>query len=1241
MKFKINIFKNIQIVPIVCQLTFIFFTGSQKLMAQDSFVPWYDQEQQLRYQPEANGFVIRNGKLKFNRSLYGGNSAFRVETGDLPEFALYLPGMGGNMKFGILKGNKAIWLTESQNIKASYSGGRMDYVVRDSILGKDSLTIGVLATYRIEGIIVQIKYSGSEKDISLIWTFGGVTGKRFSRDGDIGADPESVFYLKPEYCTNNEFEIKDNQYIIHYGLGRVKSDNEIYENNWKAIDNENKTPENQFKKQLIGVAPVGTMFKITDAKKLETPYLLINSEKSETPVISGVLSLTDAEKYFMVYVPALKHTIEYDSIDEFFRITDENRKKLANRIKIETPDKYINLFGNTLSVAADAIWEEPSYQHGAVAWRMALPGWRGAYAADWLGWHDRAGIQFAEYAKSQYTSPDSSSNYPDPKTNLSRQLEEEGKSIFTRGYISRKPGQLNKPHHYDMNLVYIDQLLWHFCWTGDTSFMREMWPTIVRHLAWEKRSFDPDGDGLYNAYACIWASDALQYSGGGVTHSTAYNYRSNLLAGKIAEILGKDPGPYKKEAEKIRKAVDSHLWLPKRGVYGEYKDLLGLQQVHTVPALWTIYHAIDEGLADKFKAYQATRFIDTQIPHIPIKASGLSENQYYTLSTSNWMPYTWSINNVALAENLHTSLAYWQSGRNNEAFHLWKSQVIESMFIGSCPGNFQQLSIYDAFRGELYRDFADPIGVAARTLIEGLFGIVSNAFDNFLMICPGFPDEWNFASLETPDFSFKFKRELNQDLYVIIPKLQHQMPLKLKIKAASTNIYPIELNGRNIQWNNVEDAIGAPQIEMNFPYQEKYEIKINLGTRRPEKPILPEYAASGEELSLHFENLEILDVLDPQKALEQIKIKKNSLKCKVSKNFGNRTFFIKVKQDEMKWWMPVNFEIRQPVEIIADKIQGINSLKFNLQNNTNKTINASISLDNGNGKFRKSLLVKANSVSKEIDVPSEFLINGSNRVEIDFRKVHYEKDVINWNNVNHYKNLETLDLSNFFNDKVTNIFKNEYLTPRSPWSTLQIPVQGYGDWCTFNEFPEIEDSGLRKLVGNKDQIETEQGIPFRTPGKNNDKNIIFTSQWDNYPDSILIPLSGNASHIYFLMAGSTHHMQSRFVNGTIKVNYADGSFGLLELKNPETWWPIEQDYFEDDYAFKIDAPHPLRLHLKTGKFTLEKTSVLSRNKTIKIDGGAATVFDIPLEAEKSLKSLELKATANDIIIGLMSITLAR
>lgn len=92
-----------------------------------------------------------------------------------------------------------------------------------------------------------------------------------------------------------------------------------------------------------------------------------------------------------------------------------------------------------------------------------------------------------------------------------------------------------------MNLVYIDAMMRHFRHTGDTAAMRRLFPVVKRHLDWEKRNYDSDNDGLYDAYCCIWASDALYYNGGKVTHSSAYNAFANKLAAQVARQIEEDP----------------------------------------------------------------------------------------------------------------------------------------------------------------------------------------------------------------------------------------------------------------------------------------------------------------------------------------------------------------------------------------------------------------------------------------------------------------------------------------------------------------------------------------------------------------------------------------------------------------------------------------------------------------------------------------------------------------------------
>ena len=110
----------------------------------------------LRYTPIDGDFVIRNGAEFFNRPLYGPNINFRVDAGDLPEFSLYLPGHGGNLKLGISAAGGSRWLAQAAEVVARYRPGRMIYEVRDPLLAQGSLRIEVLTAGQGAGFMVQV-----------------------------------------------------------------------------------------------------------------------------------------------------------------------------------------------------------------------------------------------------------------------------------------------------------------------------------------------------------------------------------------------------------------------------------------------------------------------------------------------------------------------------------------------------------------------------------------------------------------------------------------------------------------------------------------------------------------------------------------------------------------------------------------------------------------------------------------------------------------------------------------------------------------------------------------------------------------------------------------------------------------------------------------------------------------------------------------------------------------------------
>jgi hypothetical protein len=389
-------------------------------------------------------------------------------------------------------------------------------------------------------------------------------------------------------------------------------------------------------------------------------------------------------------------------------------------------------------------------------------------------------------------------------------------------------------------------------------------------------------------------------------------------------------------------------------------------------------------------------------------------------------------------------------------------------------------------------------------------------------------------------------------------------------------------------------------------------------------------------LNKNFSTASLLKVLDPQTALKGILTTPNGFRATVDATAGNYTVFVQLKQGELIWWMPICFSVVQPLEWIAENSKEENNNRFRLQNNTNVNASAKVHV-NGCSTTVQGISGK---LSEPFTIPLDALIPGTNKLTIayaDGKKINSQ--LINWKGEKQVK-LETVDLGAFFNDKVTQIFKNKYLSPRPAVTTLQLPWQGIGDWPHPHENFEVNDSGLRKLAGDKNEILLPKGIRFITPGEKNKNNILFTSQWDNYPKSLTIPLSGKASHVYFLMAGSTNPMQSQLTNGEILVEYVDGTADALALRNPENWWPIDQDYYTDGFAFALQQPRPMRVHLKSGKLVSGEESKLKYNGK-KIDGGAATVLDMLIDPSKALKSITLKTIANDVVIGLMGISLLR
>ena len=1214
------------------------------------------------YLPDGGGVVTFDGPGRFNRALYGAHTGFRVECSDTPEFGIYLPGMGGNLCFEFPAGS----------CTARYTAGRMDYaqggvtlevqVLRVSdlasdapgapdtfavsaaphaaearanqngrslnnsekayfISNKDSYHSNIARTNRENGPTAAC---GGElppalrgvKDAAL-WRlrnttdrvqrigvrFGGVSGKKFYRNGDLGVDDPHCFDFKPEDCATNAYRIDGAVVRVSY--------------------------EAKAKGEVTLIIPLSE-------RRLEP-----------TPHLTGVIELPPHGERLVAYVPQAVGACSQHDPALLLTRAERERSLLAGGMRIETPDPRIDPIAGALCIAADGIWSGRTWLHGAVGWRTEHLGWRGAYAGDAIGRHDRARTHFVTYAANQVTDVEPCYDHPrlDSALNLARAEKRWGTPMYSNGYICRRPGR-REMSHYDMNLVYIDALLRHLRATGDTTLMRQLFPVIERHLQWEKRNFDPDGDHLYDAYCCIWASDALFYGGGAVAHSSAYNLYAYRETARIAERLGLDPTPYREEAKAIRRAMHEQLWDAEGLHWGEYRDATGHRRLHTAAALWTVYHTIDSEAGDSFEAAATACYALEHLPQIPVREAGRPEVPGLCIpATTTWQPYAWSINNVAIAEAMHAALAYWQAGWSEEAFALMKSVALDNMYLGASPLNFGQLSYLDAARGECYRDFADPIGVWARALVEGLFGIRPDLLgaEGRVELRPGFPAAWDRAAIELPDIAYRMQRDSGAIRYTIENRYPAGTRCELVVPVGDRRIKRVTVDGRKAAWERVEPSFGTPRIRIALGAGLRREVCIET------RPQSGEVRCTGETWG----------------------------------RAGGLRFVKYETADGLAYWVREGgFETGAEAGAKAGS-EGLSGARR--VSEAGQTSLAGRAFEAGQASS-----VGRGPGNSHRSVPGLSKASGPSKVEKSGSARRYR----------------TIDISRFYNACVTDIYRNAYRSNRSGTTTLQIPLHGFGEWCHPTDTVAIDDSGLRRRLlekrlddrtglltaereplrgrresgvglgdgsvfgngtgfGNKDGsgfgyssgfgdgsgnragLESDtQRIPFRMA--HTGPNICYTSLWKQYPDRLAVPLSGRGRQLIFVLAGSTNPMQCRIENGIVRVRYADGSSAEpLAIVNPDTWAPVEQIAYHDGHAFRapFDRQHaeflPLeRLHLGSGKMSryLDRQFGIEGVGARYIEGGAAVVLQMPVDPAKELAELELETLSNDVVIGLMAVT---
>lgn len=217
--------------------------------------------------------------------------------------------------------------------------------------------------------------------------------------------------------------------------------------------------------------------------------------------------------------------------------------------------------------------------------------------------------------------------------------------------------------------------------------------------------------------------------------------------------------------------------------------------------------------------------------------------------------------------------------------------------------------------------------------------------------------------------------------------------------------------------------------------------------------------------------------------------------------------------------------------------------------------------------------------------------------------------------------LTHIDLSEHFTASIEDIFRQKYLSPRNNTCSARIGTDGYSNWTYLawgKQPPEI-----RFHVPSNRMIQADTGVTFACGDK--EKNIIFTSVWDNWATKAEVSIGKPADVAWVLICGSTNCMQGKIENARLEYVYEDGTRETLPLIHPQNFWTLAHtcgvDYDYELAGFPLPKVPPKQVQLG--------------------ENCRAMVLSMRLNSAKILEKITLECISEDVIVGIMGITLER
>lgn len=927
-----------------------------------------------------DGYIVgKNTGIYNNRPLYINNTNAFILAGDQP-IARFAKDdcIFGTFMVAIIRDNKSVWLQNCDNIRSHYKAGRMLWKVSDTAFPDLEVIMEVVPVANELGMTLRIKCTGAKKGDTFLWAFGG---NQIRKDQtltwklDVYGQPEVMSWgFVPDECIKNEVKINSTTFST------ILKDSLVSKDKYPTV---------------VGSCDFTSEMSIGDATEWVNPISFSKSKKKNRPTVKGVVEIENDKDYYLAF-QGFRNGLNTKLLTiNDPKVTFEKGIKRTNsfteRLKINTPDKYLDAVAESSVAATDGVWNPPVFVHAGMQWNKPYPGWRTIFGGTMYGWHDRVFEEAKYYIGFQIKESNKIAAKADPKLLLT------GQASDSRFY---GVGRINSEHQafYNMQTQFFDQIIEDWRWTADTKLEKILRNALDLHLIWVKDCFDPDGDGVYESYLNTWPTDSQWYNGGGTAEETSYAYRGHVAARDMARRAG-DKASEKYHTgmlEKIRKGFFEKLWIKELGHSGSYREQGGNQRLHKDPWLYSIFLPIDANLTSQFQAIESVYYSEWALQNDLMPAGGRK------VWTSNWVPSIWSVRELWPGDNYHLALSYFQAGLPDDGWDIMKGNFMHSAFNHYVPGDLA------SDQGGI--DFGDCTPTFARALVSGIFGYRPDYPNQSVEFSPQFPTEWNHASIAIPDVKIYFKR-VEQD-YNYRVDLSSTANLTMNLPVYADNIENVTVNGQKIKYN-ILPSVGRSVVQIQLSKIKNAEVLIKTGKVLKYFPPISMNVSFPAKIVLETKGAQIVESYDLQNILANQKIENGILSADLVENSGYHTIIVKSMVGKMPQWRVFRIKITDSKEEAITDSRTIHKIPAEAKWKT-IDIQSKLNADVRTIYLEKYLSPRPNTVSARIGT------DGYSPWTFPY-----------WNNVAPIIKLDSVN--RFLNDK------NELITPQ------KVPFNWYGD----------------------------------------------------------------------------------------------------------------------------------------------------------------------------------------------------